>query len=774
MRLLKLFQKGNFFTRKYYTKVLFSFIIMAFLIVISTTLIFSSMYMDSIYRQLSLDSINDIEKLTSEFDNVFKQFKDTNIYLNQVPDINTFLYSYSIDDYMTLNRADMISRQIKNLNTYIYSVMLYNKDVEYALMSGSLNVDKAQFTNGSLSAPDTESSLNMVISSVSSGGPDGGRSGNTLSLLFNDSDRKDISSDSTIVITVDRDQLEKKLLGKIDGTTIAADNSGKVIFSSDPAQVNTSVSGQAYFSKILAAGSEQGNFKINMDKNNKIISYARSAQTGFYIINLLNTDNYTNIILKNETTILSISLGILLIFLMIGYFVSRNIYSPIKKVADQFSGSKYVEPSDTHYAEIATISKVFTNALRHIDELEMKSDDNNQRLKEEFLRRLLRGNISEETIRSEEGLYKFDIEFSNLILCCMRIDNHANIGWNKKLAYESTILSIFPQVLGRDFNYEAVNMYEGEFALLINFRNTDENSLNLVIAAMDNIRGIIGKTLPITLSVGISGVSNSVPGCTGCYEKAIELVKHRFILGGDHTIYQRLLDDMLSTNVNYPDEMCDRLIKAIRMNKKEDFVSNLRDIIEFLKNYPYSKSISMLFQVITECIKTINQTSQQDSKKYYLGLDDINTVFGSLETLEQAMEWLINIFDNYQEMMDKINLLKNDKHYKLVEKMQAYIKENYRDYNMNVESLADMAGYTSYYFSRIFKDITGLTVIDYIRQVRINTAKELLCVDEIKISDIPCMVGFSNPSYFYSIFKKDVGLTPSAYKEYILSRNAAK
>lgn len=773
MRFTKLFQRGIFSTRKYYTKVLLSFIIMAFLIVLSTSLVFSSMYMNTIYKQLSIDSVNDMEKLTSEFDNVFKQFKDTNIYLNQVPDINAFLYSYSIDDYMTLNRADMISRQIKNLNSYIHSIMLYNKDVKYTLMSGNLNIDRDQFTSGALKSPDAKSSLNMVISSVSDDSTRNNQKEKTISILFNDSDKKNISSDSTIVMTVDRAELEKKLLGKADGTTIVTDSSGQVLFSSDPSQ-NNPVGQQAYFSRITASENKPGSFKINIDNNNKIVSYAKSVQTGFYIINILNTDNYTGIILKNEITVLSISVGILLVFLLAGYFISRNIYSPIKKVADQFSGSKYVDPKDTHYAEIAAISEVFNNALKQIDELETRSDDNNLKLKEEFLRRLLRGNISEETILSEAGLYKFDIEFSNLIMCCIRIDNHANIGWNKKLAYESTITSIFPEVLNKAFKYEVVNMYEGEFALLINFRNTSENSLNLVIEAMDTIRDITKRTLQLTLSIGISGVSNSIPECNGCYAKAVELVKHRFILGGDHTIYQRLLDDIITTNVNYPDEMNDKLLKAIRMNKKEDFVNNLRDIIEFLKGYPYSKSISMLFQVISECIKTIDQTSQQDSKKYYLGLDDINTIIGSLETLEQAMEWLINIFDNYQEMMDKINLLKNDKHYKLVERMQAYIRENYRDCNINVESLADIAGYTSYYFSKVFKDITGLAVIDYIRQVRINTAKELLCVDEIKISDIPCMVGFSNPSYFYSIFKKDVGLTPSAYKEYILSKNKSK
>lgn len=746
---------------------------MAFLIVLSTSLIFSGMYMHNINNQLAIDSINDIEKLTGEFDNVFKQFNDTNLYLTQVPDINTFLYSYDIDDYLTLNRADMISRQIRNLNGYIHSVILYNKDVKYALMSGNLNIDKNQFTDN-LSFPNTNSSLNMVLSSVLTDSQDGKKFEKTISILFNDSDEKNISSNSSIVITIDKNELEKKLLGKMEGITIAIDNSGKVIFSSNESEIKDSISNQVYFSKIISSKNSEGNLKVKINNNNKIISYAKSTQTGFYIINVLDTYYYTNIILKNELIILSISIMILLVFLLVGFFISGNIYSPIKKVAAQFSGSKYVDTNDIHEAEIATISKVFNNALLHIDELEMKSNDNNIKLKEEFLRRLLRGNSSEEVIITENQRYKFDVKFSNLILCCIRIDNHANIGWNKKLAYESALWSIFFEVLNRDFKYEAVNMYEGEFALLINFRNTSENSFNLILSAMDNLREITRKTLPITLSIGVSGVSNSVTECTNCYIKAMELVKHRFILGMDHTIYQKLLEDIISTNVNYPDEMSDRLIKAIRLNKKDDFENILHDIIDILKGYPYSKSISMLFQVITECIKTINQTSQQDSKKYYLGLDDINIIFSSLETLEQAEDWLKNIFYNYQEMMEKINLLKSDKHYKLVEKMQNYIKENFKDCNMNVESLADIAGYTSYYFSKIFKDITGLAVIDYIRQVRISTAKELLCIDEVKISDISGIIGFSNPSYFYSIFKKDVGLTPSAYKEYILSKNTSK
>jgi C-terminal processing protease CtpA/Prc len=95
---------------------------------------------------------------------------------------------------------------------------------------------------------------------------------------------------------------------------------------------------------------------------------------------------------------------------------------------------------------------------------------------------------------------------------------------------------------------------------------------------------------------------------------------------------------------------------------------------------------------------------------FYLGFDDITSIFLSLQTLDQAKDWLVKIFDEYQQILEEMNRLKGNKHYKKIEKMQEYIKLHYSDINLSVESLAEIAGYTSYYFSKIFKDITGMNV----------------------------------------------------------------
>lgn len=756
--------------RKLYFNVLLSFILMAFLIVLSTSLIFYSMYISNIYKQLSKDSVNNVARLASEFDAAFREFRQINLYLIQQPDINTFLYSGFLDDYYTVNRADMVSNGITSMNSFLHSIILYNKDTGMFLMSGKLNLDRGQFMGEPVQVPDTLSGFNMVFSTLSSAVQDKSDTLRTVSILFNDSEKKSIRNDSSIVLTIDREEFERKLLRIIDGSTLVVDKAGNVIFASDPAGPADSVATEPYFTKILALESTMDSFEFKVGGNDRIISYTVSSQTGFYIINFLPTSSYTRVITRNTVNIVGIFGLILLVFLIAGYLLSNRIYKPIKKVTELFSHSKFGE-SVSQTEETAIIARVFNNALVHISELETKSQDSSNKLKEEFLRRLLRGTASGEFIGEESAGYSFNIDFSNLIHICITIDDFMLIEWSKRFAYESALWSAVPKILGDDFSCEVVNMYDGELALLLNFKNADINDFNMLLAAMDKLREVIRNSLAITLTVGIGGISDTIGECRRNYKKAEDMVKNRFTLGHDSTIHPKLLENVLATNANYPDEMVNKLIKAIRLNKRDDFTGILHDIIELLKQYHYSKASSMLFQIITESLKAINQTTQQDNNRYYLGLDDISNVFDSLETLDQAEEWLVNIFGNYQEMLEKINQLKSHKHYHLVERLQEHIRQNYQDSNINVESLADMAGYTPYYFSKIFRDITGLNVIDYIRQVRINKAKGLLSRDDIKVGDIPVLIGLTNTSNFYLIFKKDVGLTPSAYREYILNRS---
>lgn len=80
--------------------------------------------------------------------------------------------------------------------------------------------------------------------------------------------------------------------------------------------------------------------------------------------------------------------------------------------------------------------------------------------------------------------------------------------------------------------------------------------------------------------------------------------------------------------------------------------------------------------------------------------------------------------------------------------------------------LAELTGLNDSYLSQLFKQETGITISDYIRQERIEEAKRLMELPGITLSDIASRLQFNDQSYFTKVFKKVTGYTPKQYKKH--------
>ena len=95
---------------------------------------------------------------------------------------------------------------------------------------------------------------------------------------------------------------------------------------------------------------------------------------------------------------------------------------------------------------------------------------------------------------------------------------------------------------------------------------------------------------------------------------------------------------------------------------------------------------------------------------------------------------------------------------------QNYINQNYsRD--LSVEMLASLVYLTPDYLSRLFKKSTGKSLSQYIRQVRMEQASELLRTTSRKVIDIGTSVGYANYSYFCQSFREYFGRSPEKYRQ---------
>ena len=93
-----------------------------------------------------------------------------------------------------------------------------------------------------------------------------------------------------------------------------------------------------------------------------------------------------------------------------------------------------------------------------------------------------------------------------------------------------------------------------------------------------------------------------------------------------------------------------------------------------------------------------------------------------------------------------------------------YIYKNYGD-DLSLEKLAEYVYMTPSYLSSIFKKATNMGINNFIKNYRMEKARDMLENTNIRIKDIGNMVGYSNTSYFCQSFREFYGLTPEKYRQ---------
>ena len=178
-----------------------------------------------------------------------------------------------------------------------------------------------------------------------------------------------------------------------------------------------------------------------------------------------------------------------------------------------------------------------------------------------------------------------------------------------------------------------------------------------------------------------------------------------------------------------------------------------------------------------------NTTSKCDyiSFNFYDDME-INLPIHITECISEEIKLLFSVCDQiyfkYYDWFEKFDIVLNLIIKLLSERIKArsekpislsvkmYIRNNLAN-KLTLLTIANSVGYSPNYLDTTFKKITGLSVVDYIINERINEAKRLLDEGVLSLRDIAFEVGFEDYNYFSRTFKKRVGKTPTEYKNMI-------
>ncbi len=208
----------------------------------------------------------------------------------------------------------------------------------------------------------------------------------------------------------------------------------------------------------------------------------------------------------------------------------------------------------------------------------------------------------------------------------------------------------------------------------------------------------------------------------------------------------------VNTLVNY----LDRGMSAEYFQLLSEILACLKDI----KSKNNFLALEIYYTVSSSLLSYINRWKIADSIAFKIGLYKLTRV-DEHETWNDAVKYIIaiskEIFDTQKSEQAHVAATS-------VKYVQQYIL-NHISEDLSLTRLADLVYLNPSYLSRLFKQVTGMNVSEYLVEARIEKSKALLIQTDLKVHELAAAIGFESPTYFGRIFKKATNMTPQEYRE---------
>lgn len=205
-----------------------------------------------------------------------------------------------------------------------------------------------------------------------------------------------------------------------------------------------------------------------------------------------------------------------------------------------------------------------------------------------------------------------------------------------------------------------------------------------------------------------------------------------------------------------------KLYDDLKVGAFEEIKKDIAEIITQIKSSKLELDAinTIIYNIILLSCKTINESG---FNVFEIMGDDFSLHFDvkEINNLVQLEEWFLSFFFKVNEY---ICLKRSSRNENLIAKVKDFVDKNYIK-NITLTSISKDFGISSGYLSVLFNDYIGQNFIDYLSNMRIHKAKNLLKSTDMKIYEIADKVGYRDAYYFSTAFKKIVGINPTDYRE---------
>jgi two-component system, response regulator YesN len=313
-----------------------------------------------------------------------------------------------------------------------------------------------------------------------------------------------------------------------------------------------------------------------------------------------------------------------------------------------------------------------------------------------------------------------------------------------------------------DENFVLLPISNGRIGIVMNLLAVKNRNFHL-LEILENIHIEINERQKCNLKIGIGRSYKNIDDLRISYSEALNALNFAEKLEGSDIIHVENISEINAHNNNYPVQEKERLLSLIKLGDVTNSMGSLKEFIVkfriFIEEKPDILKVR-LYELVGSLIDSAILGGGDEKRlndlviKYF---DDINLI----RDLNTAEKWLTTIV---AEIAGNIGNVYEKRSKTLIENAKKYIDRNYKS-QLSYKDVAKEIFISPSYFLNLFKKESGLTFVEYLTNVRVNKAKELLKLTELNITEIAYEIGFNNSNYFSNIFKKTVGISAKEYRK---------
>lgn len=391
-------------------------------------------------------------------------------------------------------------------------------------------------------------------------------------------------------------------------------------------------------------------------------------------------------------------------------------------------------------------------------------------LRQTFIRKLLEGSLSNvEEITGRLRALDMKLDTENLMVTIAEIDDFRLLEEKFSSQEVDVVLHTFMEIskeILKDWEKSViVHMAKGKFAMIFSLGPLKSTMYiyNTMYTILNRMRSEIKKHLNITVCFGVSKVCTELTKLPQAYNYAETLLRDKFYKGKNSIFIESTphKKDESFFCLDIKDEKA--IYAALKNQDDKEVKSRLDDIFGKISSMRLgSKSTQMICAELINIVNKICKDTGIEIAKLYTAEDIPYNLIQKYETLMDIKAWVVNLYDKLISMLKLMKLesgLSN-----ITKKAVEYIHRNYSS-DFSLKDVADFAGASSSYISRLFKEECGIGFAEYLNHVRVEQAKQCIENGELKLKEIVSSVGFNNYNYFFKVFREVTGMTPLEYEQ---------